>query len=155
GFGRATGASTVTGGSGCSCASALPMAATAIKQPTVTFCVELLSKTPSKLRNPGRTRSVSGRNTPPLIEIRPRIFFRADTQPADATASNVNVRILLESVREHHLGLHSFRSMRRIEASLRKASALVETFPVLGQPSASPEPGEGPQRFGSTTKRWA
>ena len=39
GFGRAIGASTVTGGSGCSCASAPVMAATAIKQPTVTFCV--------------------------------------------------------------------------------------------------------------------
>lgn len=32
--------------------------------------------------------------------------------------------ITLESVREHHFGLHSFRSMRRMEASLRKASAL-------------------------------
>ena len=32
--------------------------------------------------------------------------------------------IALESVREHHAGLHSFRSMRRIEARRRKASAL-------------------------------
>ena len=30
----------------------------------------------------------------------------------------------LESVREHHAGLHSFRSMRRMEARRRKASAL-------------------------------
>ena len=29
-----------------------------------------------------------------------------------------------ESVREHHAGLHSFRSMRRMEARRRKASAL-------------------------------
>ena len=76
GFGRAIGASTVTGGSDCSCASAPPMAATAIRQPTVTFCVELLSKTPSTLRNPGRTRSVSGRNTPPLIITPPHFLPR-------------------------------------------------------------------------------
>src|SRR5208337_5042324 len=31
---------------------------------------------------------------------------------------------ILESVREHHEGLHSFRSMRRMEARRRKASAL-------------------------------
>jgi hypothetical protein len=31
---------------------------------------------------------------------------------------------LLESVREHHEGLDSFRSMRRMEARRRKASAL-------------------------------
>ena len=30
----------------------------------------------------------------------------------------------LESVREHHAGLHSFRSMRRMEARRRKARAL-------------------------------
>lgn len=29
-----------------------------------------------------------------------------------------------ESVRKHHLGLHSFRSMRRMDASFKKASAL-------------------------------
>ena len=37
GFGRAIGASTVTGGNDCSCASAAVIAATAMRHPTVTF----------------------------------------------------------------------------------------------------------------------
>jgi hypothetical protein len=40
------------------------------------------------------------------------------------------------------LGLHSFRSMRRMEASLRKVSAVIEALPILGQSLASPEPSE-------------
>jgi hypothetical protein len=77
GFGRAIGASTVTGGSGCSCASAPVMAATAIKQPTVTFGVGLLSNTPAKPYN-GRPRSVPGRNIP-LMKPAPEIFRAAHT----------------------------------------------------------------------------
>jgi hypothetical protein len=42
------------------------MAATAIKQPTVTFCVGLLSNTPSRPRNGGNPRSVAGRNIAPM-----------------------------------------------------------------------------------------
>jgi hypothetical protein len=39
----------------------------------------------------------------------------------------------VESVRGLHQGLHSFRNMRRMEASLRKARALrFEILPILG-----------------------
>jgi hypothetical protein len=42
-------------------------------------------------------------------------------------------------VRKVHAGLHSFLSMRRIEAQEGKCLA-VEIFPVLGQPAAPIEP---------------
>src|SRR5262249_55067150 len=65
----------------------------------------------------------------------------------------------LESVREHHLGLHSFRSMRRIEASLRKASALrlrhSQSLASLRHRPSQAKVRSTSQRFGSTTKRWA
>src|SRR6516162_5642203 len=64
-----------------------------------------------------------------------------------------------ESVREHHLGLHSFRSMRRIEASLRKASALrlrhSQSLASLRHRPSQAKVRSTSQRFGSTTKRWA
>ena len=50
--------------------------------------------------------------------------------------------VLLESVRRLYEGLQSFRSMRRMEASLRKPSAL-RLSPVLGQPTTAIEPGDG------------
>jgi len=50
----------------------------------------------------------------------------------------------LESVRKHQAGLQSFRSMRRIEASRRNASALRLRFSqFLGKPSAAVEPSKG------------
>ena len=53
--------------------------------------------------------------------------------------------LLLESVRRLYEGLQSLRSMRRMEASLRKARALrLRLFPVLGQSAAAVEPGDRP-----------
>ena len=50
----------------------------------------------------------------------------------------------LESVRKHHTGLQSFRSMRRIEARRRNASALrLRHSQSLAKSSASVEPGDG------------
>ena len=48
-------------------------------------------------------------------------------KPKSLTLSFINSLVQdlsLESVRKDHCGLHSFRSMRRMEASLRNASAL-------------------------------
>src|SRR5262245_62747197 len=60
----------------------------------------------------------------------------------------------IESVREHHLGLHSFRSMRRIEASLRKASALrlrhSQSLASLRHRPSQAKVRSTSQRFGST-----
>ena len=50
---------------------------------------------------------------------RVHLFFRPR-----AAAPLTNFYCVQEFVREHHAGLHSFRSMRRIEARRRKASAL-------------------------------
>src|SRR5262249_41578757 len=64
----------------------------------------------------------------------------------------------LESVREDQLGLHSFRSMRRMEASLRKASALrlrhSQSLASLRQRPSQAKVRSTIQRLGRTTKRW-
>ena len=61
-----------------------------------------------------------------------------------------------ESVREHHEGLHSFRSMRRIEARRRKASALwlrhSQSLASRRQRPSQANVRSTIQRFGSTTK---
>ena len=66
---------------------------------------------------------------------------------------------LLEFVREHHLGLHSFRSMRRMDASLRKASALrlrhSQSLASLRHRPSQAKVRSMIQRFGSTTKHRA
>jgi len=64
-----------------------------------------------------------------------------------------------ESVRKHHLGLHSFRSMRRIDASLRKVSALrlrhSQSLASLRHLPSQAKVRSTIQRLGKTTKRWA
>jgi hypothetical protein len=67
--------------------------------------------------------------------------------------------LVLESVRKHHLGLHSFRSMRRIDASLRKVSALrlrhSQSLASLRHRPSQAKVRSTIQRLGKTTKRWA
>src|SRR5262249_27879640 len=62
---------------------------------------------------------------------------------------------LLESVRKHQAGLQSFRSMRRIEASRRNASALrlrvSQSFARLRQRLSQAKVRSTIQRRGSTT----
>ena len=61
-----------------------------------------------------------------------------------------------KSLCKHQAGLQSFRSMRRIEASRRNASALrLEFLPILGKPRATVRPAKvrsTSQRRGSTSK---
>src|SRR5262249_30788178 len=61
----------------------------------------------------------------------------------------------LESVRKHQAGLQSFRSMRRIEASRRNASALrlrfSQSFASLRQRLSQAKVRSTTQRRGSTT----
>ena len=72
----------------------------------------------------------------------------SNVAPRDATTkSGIECDCLCltsEFVRKHYVGLHSFRSMRRMgdEAEERERLA-VEAFPVLGQPSAAAEPSKG------------
>ena len=67
--------------------------------------------------------------------------------------------VILESVREHHLELHSFRVMRRMEASLRKASALrlrhSQSLASLRHRPSQAKVRSTIHRLGKTTKRWA
>ena len=71
----------------------------------------------------------------------------------------IGVDDVLESVRKHHLGLHSFRSMRRIDASLRKVSALrlrhSQSLASLRHLPSQAKVRSTIQRLGKTTKRWA
>ena len=61
-----------------------------------------------------------------------------------------------ESVRKHHAGLHSFRSMRRMEARRRKASALrlrhSQSLASLRQRPSQARVRSTIQRLGRTTK---
>src|SRR5208337_4769568 len=63
---------------------------------------------------------------------------------------------ILESVREHHEGLHSFRSMRRMEARRRKASALrlrhSQSLASLRQRPSQARVRSTIQRLGRVTK---
>src|SRR5215472_9653936 len=63
--------------------------------------------------------------------------------------------LVLESVRKHQAGLQSFRSMRRIEASRRNASALrlrfSQSFASLRQRLSQAKVRSTIQRRGSTT----
>src|SRR5262249_18243609 len=63
--------------------------------------------------------------------------------------------IVLESVRKHQAGLQSFRSMRRIEASRRNASALrlrfSQSLASLRQRLSQAKVRSTTQRRGSTT----
>ena len=74
-----------------------------------------------------------------------------DSSLADA------IQNALESVRKHYLGLHSFRSMRRMEASLRKASALrlrhSQSLASLRHRPSQAKVRSTSQRLGRTTKR--
>src|SRR5262247_677030 len=65
------------------------------------------------------------------------------------------VDLVLESVRKHQAGLQSFRSMRRIEASRRNASALQlrfsQSLASLRQRLSQAKVRSTTQRRGSTT----
>src|SRR5262249_52717172 len=73
---------------------------------------------------------------------------------ADEQIFGVNEQIL-ESVRKHQAGLQSFRSMRRIEASRRNASALrlrfSQSLASLRQRLSQAKVRSTTQRRGSTT----
>ncbi len=94
------------------------------------------------------------------IPCKTRIASRAPSPIAATSAENAtrhNIKALRsESVREHHAGLHSFRIMRRIEASLRKARAFrVRHFQSLASRRHRPSHANvrsTTHRFGSTTK---
>ena len=66
------------------------------------------------------------------------------------------VTLFLESVREHHVGLHSFRNMSLMEARRRKASALrlrfSQSLASLRQRPSQAKVRSTIQRFGKTTK---
>ena len=66
---------------------------------------------------------------------------------------------VLESVRKHHVGLHSFRSMRRMEARRRNASALrlrhSQSLANRRQRPSQAKVRSPIQRFGRTTKALA
>src|SRR5262249_2075406 len=78
-----------------------------------------------------------------------------DPQPEGHMASYIARRKFLESVRKHQAGLQSFRSMRRIEASRRNASALrlrfSQSFASLRQRLSQAKVRSTIQRRGSTT----
>src|SRR5271156_2389393 len=86
-----------------------------------------------------------------LIKFDPRDVSRIFVQHPDGR--------FLESVREHHLELHSFRVMRRMEASLRKASALrlrhSQSLASLRHRPSQAKVRSTIHRLGKTTKRWA
>jgi transposase len=83
--------------------------------------------------------------------------------PPSAKFSNAfrqaNAPPTLESVRKHHLELHNFRVMRRIEASLRKASALrlrhSQSLASLRHRPSQAKVRSTIHRLGKTTKCWA
>src|SRR5271165_2629842 len=70
--------------------------------------------------------------------------------------SGYSIAGALESVREHHEGLHSFRSMRRMEARRRKASALrlrhSQSLASLRQRPSQARVRSTIQRLGRVTK---
>ena len=70
--------------------------------------------------------------------------------------ANDDIRYLLEFVRKHHTGLQSFRSMRRMEARRRKASALrlrhSQSLASLRQRPSQARVRSTIQRLGRTTK---
>ena len=81
---------------------------------------------------------------------------QAPFRAASCEVSEVPGINLLESVREHHFGLHSFRSMRRMEARRRKASALwlrhSQSFASRRQRPSQANVRSTIQRLGSATK---
>ena len=90
------------------------------------------------------------------------VTFLASDDAAYITGQTVNVDggliMSSESVRKHHVGLHSFRSMRRMEARRRNASALrlrhSQSFASRRQPSQA-KVRSPIQRLGRTTKALA
>src|SRR5712671_3547154 len=85
--------------------------------------------------------------------LAPRIHLRWDGIAGSSPATIVNET--LESVRKHQAGLQSFRSMRRIEASRRNASALrlrfSQSLASLRQRLSQAKVRSTTQRRGSTT----
>ena len=80
---------------------------------------------------------------------------RSSGTPSNSTPS-LPQRCPLESVREHHAGLHSFRSMRRMEARRRKARALwlrhSQSLASRRQRPSQAKVRSTIQRLGSATK---
>src|SRR3954468_23875906 len=78
---------------------------------------------------------------------------------AMGVCDRIKVANVLESVREHHAGLQSLRSMRRIEARRRKASALQlrfsQSLASRRQRFSQAMVRSTIQRFGKTTNPFA
>src|SRR5262249_28034829 len=95
----------------------------------------------------------------PLVEnTKPQSCTRgnpASSFNAEADSGSLTSVPVLESVRKHQAGLQSFRSMRRIEASRRNASALrlrfSQSFASLRQRLSQAKVRSTTQRRGSTT----
>src|SRR5208337_2026541 len=89
------------------------------------------------------------RQSPPPRRLRKRIRSQGPFLRRNYPTSQ-------ESVREHHEGLHSFRSMRRMEARRRKASALrlrhSQSLASLRQRPSQARVRSTIQRLGRVTK---
>src|SRR5258707_11145754 len=76
-----------------------------------------------------------------------RMVTLAQSSPGDRSAcapQSKTATVMLESVRRLQAGLHSFLSMRRIEAKAQERERFsVEALPILGQAAAAIEPGNG------------
>src|SRR5262249_30171537 len=89
------------------------------------------------------------------VRERRKHLERAQARASNGTeASFTKLEQILESVRKHQAGLQSFRSMRRIEASRRNASALrlrfSQSFASLRQRLSQAKVRSTTQRRGST-----
>src|SRR5437899_12648954 len=96
-----------------------------------------------------------------MLAVRPFIkkpiaeLARMTSTPPIEPYRAISHRLFLESVRKHQAGLQSFRSMRRIEASRRNASALrlrfSQSLASLRQRLSHAKVRSTIQRRGSTT----
>src|SRR5271166_4691489 len=88
-------------------------------------------------------------------QIKTSVFNEVLGVSSNKTMRTINLN-LSESVRKHHAGLHSFRSIRRIEARRRKASALrlrhSQSFANLRQRASQARVRSTIQRLGRARK---
>ena len=110
--------------------------------------------------SPSRRRAGSASAPPSTASMSP-LVWRWPRPPTISSPSLRRARVRpaapSESVRKHHAGLHSFRSMRRIEARRRKARALrlrhSQSLASLRQRPSQARVRSTIQRLGRTTKR--
>ncbi len=108
------------------------------------------------------TQNVVGKLAIKLLDIERRRALKKPTDSLDAYDYLLRGREYYarstrsEFVREHHVGLHSFRSMRRMEARRRKASALrlrhSQSLASLRQRPSQARVRSTIQRLGRVTK---